>query len=206
MTEDDLRDLLPSVQLRFESSCEVGDLPEDRAIQHWMVTAVLPQDEDRARKEIVGHFHFAKLDPYAGEDLLDIAGGHQDLEIPASAVLDVETQHVCEDIYDSVGRYVLIGVSARLEPKWRGFGFGRLLVALALERLMNDATIVAFQPTPLGGVDWPVERREAAVSKLTEIWASIGFEPYKDGVMVMRPALVAFSEALAKLREHYDLD
>ncbi|WP_435178923.1 hypothetical protein [Actinacidiphila sp. bgisy145] len=102
-----------------------------------------------------------------------------------------------------VGAHVVIIDRVRLAPAWRGHGgIGRLLIARSLRWLASSAALVATHPFPIEiplddrDDEQRVEREKASVQRT---WQSLGFEPFREDLWVMKPHLRAHQDAAAQL-------
>ncbi|WP_413102419.1 hypothetical protein [Streptomyces sp. Inha503] len=92
---------------------------------------------------------------------------------------------------------------ARIASAWRGLGgVGRLLIARMLRWTSVDAAIVATHPFP---IDIPVDERDDEARVLREkaavqrTWESLGFEPFREDLWVMKPRLRGHEDAVRRL-------
>ncbi|GIG55659.1 hypothetical protein Lfu02_00310 [Longispora fulva] len=142
-------------------------------------------------------------------DLLGFDGAEADLGVIAATVFDMATGDVDEDLASQVqgfGGAVLIVSSVRLDPRWRGFGLGPVLVGEAIEVLSQVARLVACYPSPIGESDddrLAGPARDAAVTKLEKVWSALGFWHYRDGVWVIDLAPQTLGDNLRTLRQAF---
>ncbi|MER7793601.1 hypothetical protein [Streptomyces sp. NPDC097640] len=101
------------------------------------------------------------------------------------------------------GTQVVIIDRARIAPAWRGFGgVGRLLIARMLRWTSVHAALVATHPFP---IDIPVDERDDEARVLREkavvqrMWESLGFEPFREDLWVMKPHLRDHEDAVQRL-------
>ncbi|WP_062993794.1 hypothetical protein [Nocardia anaemiae] len=106
-------------------------------------------------------------------------------------------------------RAVLID-RARVAPAWRGMGgVGRLLISRILRLFADTAGVVATNPFPIDlFAEWDTRtglvkhpRFGDELAKVQRTWGSLGFQPYKDPIWVMDPAMSTHSRAVAELEK-----
>ncbi|MBT2396006.1 hypothetical protein [Streptomyces sp. ISL-100] len=97
------------------------------------------------------------------------------------------------------GTDVIIIDRAQIAPGWRGRGgVGRLLITRLLRWVAGRAALVATHPYP---IDIPVEERDDEAREAREksivqrTWQSLGFEPFREDLWVMKPHLRAHEDA-----------
>ncbi|NUK25018.1 hypothetical protein HRW23_35230 [Streptomyces lunaelactis] len=101
------------------------------------------------------------------------------------------------------GTHVVLIDRARIAPAWRGLGgVGRPLIARLLLWIAAPAALVATHPYP---IDVPLDDRddEATVARekavVQRTWQSLGFEPFREDVWVMKPHLQTHEDAAKHL-------
>lgn len=157
----------------------------------------------------VGDIEFVLMDLYETRDPFGVLDGHDgDLGLIAETIFSGrrgrgDLAPDLDERLESFGSGLLILNRARLAPQWRGFGYGVLLTGLAIKRLSGGCRAVVCYPSPLGEYDEEHDssaREAVAVNRLSEVWAQLGFEHYRNGVHVLDLALVTLDEALQELR------
>lgn len=105
------------------------------------------------------------------------------------------------------GTHVVIIDRARIAPAWRGRGgVGRLLIARSLRWLASSAALVATHPFP---IDIPIDDRddrprvEREKVIVQRIWQSLGFEPFREDLWVMKPSLRSHQDAVEQLESAF---
>jgi GNAT superfamily N-acetyltransferase len=194
-----------TVRHRRAWSAEPSEEPE-----RWEVSADAYDSEGGRVVSHVGDFRFIVLDLYETEDayrLLSDEGGRASKI--AKVIFDCGSGQLIDDLEESIepmGDRLLIVDEVRLEPEWRGFGIGALLVASAINTLSGGVRAVACYPEP---ADFPGSgagdggrsaRSKQAVPALDKVCERIGFEHFRDGVWMLDLNLVTFEEAFARLR------
>ncbi|MFF3271717.1 hypothetical protein ACFYWU_12400 [Streptomyces chrestomyceticus] len=106
------------------------------------------------------------------------------------------------------GTHVVLIDRAAIAPAWRGLGgVGRLLIARLLRWATGSTALVATHPYP---IDIPLDERddEARVARQKAVvqrtWQSLGFEPFREDVWVMKPHLRAHEDAAKRLDEAFE--
>jgi hypothetical protein len=177
----------------------------DDAPETWHVSADIDDGGPH-----VGDMDITLVDTYETSDPFALLDG-QDAELghvagvlfdPGDGQLDPELDEQLE----SIGSRILILHSVSLVPEWRGFGLGALLAGTAIRKLSGGARAAVCYPAPLselteagpddqGDADW-----DKAVAALQQVWASLGFENFRDGVHVLDLSQVTLDEKLGQLR------
>ena len=94
---------------------------------------------------------------------------------------------------------------ARLDPRWRGHGLGRLIIGLGLERHLPGARLFAAMPCPVElleehGQDRGHPEFVAGLASVRRTWESLGFTQAVGDIWVKDPGRVDGSKHLAALR------
>ncbi|MEU6129551.1 hypothetical protein ABZ805_10300 [Saccharopolyspora sp. NPDC047091] len=105
---------------------------------------------------------------------------------------------------------VLIVHRVRIAPAWRGLGgVGRLLIGRTLAWMCTGSELVAVNPFPIDlgpHVSRDGELFADSLRQVQRTWASIGFNPFKDDIWIMDPALGAHERAIAEISRELGLD
>lgn len=179
----------------------------DDAPETWRVSADIGDGGPH-----VGDMDITLVDIYETRDPFALLDG-QDAELGhvAGAIFDAgdgELHPDLDDQLEAAGSRILIVHSVRLAPEWRGFGLGALLAGTAIRKLSAGARAAVCYPAPLteqaearpdgyGDAEW-----DKAVAALRQVWASLGFEHFRDGVHVLDLSLVTLDERLGQLRRN----
>jgi hypothetical protein len=126
---------------------------------------------------------------------------------------------------DGFGSGFVVLETVHLVDSWSGFGVGAYLAGVVLQRLASDYQFAVADPAP---IHWPepgdpagdgtnggfasyeplgqqeTPDRTAARQKLTRVWATLGFEPFADGLMALDLSLVTLDDAVGAMRERLD--
>ncbi len=178
------------------------DDPLDRFVHHWTVTAGVA-NEDGTLGERVGWVTIVIVEHLAAQvanenpyELLDAEDG--DLETIGAAIFDPASGELAGELADMLGSRVMIADRCWIDPRYRGHGLGPLVAGTTMRALQADCGVAACYPAPFEG-DLSAADREQAVAGLTRTWATLGFEPFRDGVMVLDLTRITFDEALGHL-------
>ena len=212
-----------SIQLTYRHDqrwwYDANDEPEA-----WHVSADVYDDSGTHVDAHVGDMHIVAVDIYDTEDPFGLLDGEDaDLGLVAEVIFDPAAGGLyprLDEVLQPLGSRILILSAVRLAPAWRGFGLGVLLAGTALRKLSGGARAGVCYPAPLDdpatgeGFDEDIDRggdhaeglndpvgRQRAVTALGEVWAQLGFEPFRDGVHVLDLNLVTLQENLARLRK-----
>ncbi|MCE7011806.1 hypothetical protein LWC34_54680 [Kibdelosporangium philippinense] len=178
----------------------------------WRVSADIRDDEGgdegpRPAASHVGDIEFVLMDLFDTRDPFGVLDGHDgDLGVIAETIFSGrrgrgDLAPDLDERLESFGTGLLILNRAKLAPQWRGFGYGVILTGLAIKRLSGGCRAVVCYPAPLADNDDLDDAvRRAATARLSEVWAQLGFEHYRNGVHVLDLALVTLDEALKELR------
>lgn len=103
------------------------------------------------------------------------------------------------------GEELVIVDHARLDPRWRGHGLGRLLIGLGLERHLPNARLVAAMPCPIELLEEYGHDREhpvfvAGLASVRRTWDSLGFTHAAGDIWVKDPASTDGDRHLRSLR------
>ncbi|MBV9024257.1 MAG: hypothetical protein JO362_10805 [Streptomycetaceae bacterium] len=101
------------------------------------------------------------------------------------------------------GTHAVLIDQARIAPAWRGHGgVGRLLITRLLRWVIGPAALVATRPFPtdLSQNEREDEKRVARTKAVVQrTWRSLGFEPCREDVWVMKPHLRKHEDAARRL-------
>lgn len=196
---------------------EIGNSQEN-LVQRWGVQANLVdvdddlEDGEPEGEEGIGVFRFVKVDLFANINHYIFMDEYPEIEDAGLTIFNPRGNGLMSGVEKRLvggwGRWALIGNGMSLVPHWRGYGIGRLLVAEAINRLRDDCRVVAFVPGPMQfEEDEELSDRARAVAKrkLAATWRSIGFENYRNGVMILNPTATALDDALQRLRTKFGL-
>lgn len=154
---DGLAEALTSISLNFAlEQFLINDTP---AVQNWTVEAVAHHwdevhEDGSHREESVAHMHFVRGSLVQGSLWQKLDSQEGDLEVVASAVLDLETGDLQEEILEQLagsGSSLLILNAVQLSQRCRGYGVGALLAGQAILALDGDASGITAYPAPLDG-------------------------------------------------------
>jgi hypothetical protein len=182
----------------------------DTEPEAWQVSADVFDDSGTHRIFHVGDMEIVVIDPDQTTDPFGMLDGEDaDLGRIAETVFDPATGQLAPALDDQLephGSRILILVSVRLGPKWRGFGLGVLLAGTAIKKLSGGVRTAVCQPAPLrdpqeGDVDQDLVEREVAIACLSKVWSQLGLEHFRDGVHILDLNLVTLDERLEELRK-----
>ncbi|PWJ48444.1 hypothetical protein SAMN06264364_1308 [Quadrisphaera granulorum] len=141
---------------------------------------------------------------------------HGDLVTVVEAVvteLDALDDRPDSPVEDVIGGTILVVNEMRLEPKWRGFGLGPLLLAEVIESLRAGVDVVACYPMPLPDRGDAINAlphggeglRRKGQASLQWTWRQVGFEPLCSNpeVFALSLSTTSFDEHLQTLREEH---
>ncbi|WP_341927877.1 hypothetical protein [Nocardioides psychrotolerans] len=195
---------LAHVDLHYR--CSKALLDDHPAVQQWWVLAIeqdsnIVDDAGNPVEREIARISLVRESLWRASlwDELDELEG--DLETVASAILNRKRGDLAEELLDRLegaGSSVLILNSATLAAEWRGHGVGRLLAGVALLALSDGVSCFATYPAPLDGSTGA--ERDRAILELGQVWARLGFQPFRDGVWVLDPALVTLDNAVTALK------
>lgn len=186
----------------------VGE-PDDVALDQWVVTLerMQPSDDDaEVVEDEIGRARLYTLDidfaKGAGQHPFDVADAHSaDLDYYYEHLFDADGRPQ-EDFQDAVEAYVhsvLILHHVEMSPEHREQGLGRRLAAEAVLTLSRGAAAVIASPAPYGGLE-DSDQRFRDITKATRFLAPLGFEPFRDGLWLLDPALEQPLSALRAVR------
>ncbi len=201
-----------TVRHRRAWSVEPGEEPET-----WHISADAYDDDGSQVVSHVGDLRFIAVDLYeAGNAYRLLSDEGARASKIAKVLFDHRSGKLIDDLEDSLeplGERILIIDEVRLEPEWRGFDIGALLIASAIKTLSGGVRAVICYPEPTDGSGTrgpdrgQSTRPKEAVQALGRVCARIGFEHFRDGVWMVDLNLVTFEEAFAQLRaeaQRYD--
>lgn len=183
--------------------------PFYRYMQRWHSGLVISADESDDPITI-GRADVLRLRVYdivdSGVDPWEVLDAEEgDLEMVGRVLLDGGGfRDELDDELQGWESDLLILNHVELEPAVRGIGLGPLFASLTLEPLLGGARVVACYPAPIGGEHTDASRAEI-VAKLGRTWAKAGFRPLHDGVWILDPATVEYSEAWERLHRGFGL-
>lgn len=185
----------------------------DDAPENWHVSTDICDDSGTHAESHVGDINIVLIDVYDTHDPFSLLDGEDaDLGLIAETIfsgsggLDPDLDMQLEPL----GSRILILNSVRLTAEWRGFGLGVLLAGTAIKKLSGGVRAAACYPAPIdeltgGHPDTtqgdPAERQKA-VAALDRVWASLGFEHFRNGIHVLDLNLTTLDENLAQLRKN----
>jgi len=184
----------------------------DDAPETWHVSADIDDGSGPHSGSHVGDMDITLVDAYQTRDPFALLDG-QDAELGhvAGTLFDAGDGRLDPDLDEQLepaGSQILILHSVRLAPEWRGFGLGALLAGTAITKLSSGARAAVCYPAPLneetdarpdsqGEAEW-----DKAVNALRQVWTTLGFEHFRDGVHVLDLSLVTLDEKLGQLRKN----
>lgn len=128
---------------------------------------------------------------------------NSELEAIASVILDPETRHMRQDLFENVEGYlgdVLIVERVDLSEEFRGSALGRLLTGYALQRLGGGYGLAVLQPSERDVKAGGYSRKTRKI--ISDIWADLGFEPY-GGLMILDLTGNTLRDAVERLEKEY---
>jgi len=177
--------------------------PETRWCQNWSVKFRLESDAgdevDRVGYAEIVVVRWAEAEA-AGSGGYEVLDGHSaELEKIGVALFDDDTlSPAVEDLVDAMSGALMVLNRVWIDPKYRGQDLGPRCAAFALLELRALADFVVCFPSPFE-VTLPKEDRAAAIRALGQIWARVGFEPFKDGVWLLGLATTRLDLAAREL-------
>ena len=183
----------------------------DDALVTWHVSASIDEGSGPDAGSRVGDMSITLVDAYETRDPFALLDG-EDAELGhiAGTLFDAGDGRLDRDLdeqLEPIGSQILILHSVRLTPQWRGFGLGALLAGTAIRKLSSGARAAVCYPAPLNeptdtGTDDQGGEWEKAVTALQRVWASLGFEHFRNGIHVLDLSLVTLDEKLRQLRHN----
>ncbi|MEU8140139.1 hypothetical protein [Streptodolium elevatio] len=205
----------PAVPFEFEDTLEIWSVDitryhDDDGCEQCSDTASCEASQDPR----LGHMEFVRLRDYTADPGWDAADAHTgDLEKIVSVCTNPEYAmtpglHWNKDFEDAVESPVgdlLVMDRVRLAPQWRGFGIGAFAAAEAIRRLAGGCCAVACEPasTDRAFEDGNDAAFTAAQTKIAAVWESVGFEPFRDGVHLLDPALRHMDDRRTAWQQHF---
>lgn len=135
----------------------------------------------------VGDFEFIVADPFKTRDLWTLLNDYSsDTAVMADALMDPDRGDVWEHL-QGFGTGVLILSRASLTEAWLGYGVGAALVGKAIRRLGDGCCGAVCFPAPLPrrGLQLSEDEYSNGHAALAKTWGRLGFESYRDGVMIL---------------------
>jgi hypothetical protein len=173
----------------------------DRFVDWWGASLHLTHEESGDRLQQIGSAALALVHwADAVEDGVHPSGILDDIEADMGLmgeVLFTSEGHLAEDVVarlEVAGGPLLLPLRCEIAGHMRGSGLGLVLAGHAVDPICGGCSGVFCYPAPLE--DLPGVDRASAVRKLTRYWARLGFEPVRDGVMVLDPGTTTLREAL----------
>jgi len=161
----------------------------------------------------LGHMSFVRIRNYTANPAWEAADAHTgDIEKVVSVCTDsayamtpgLHWSAEVDEVIDAATGDLLIMDRVHLDPQWRGFGIGALAAAEAIRRLSPGCSAVACEPAPTDGDfedDGPGFK--AAQAKLAEVWESVGFSAFRDGIYLLDTALQHPIDCRSRWQEHF---
>jgi hypothetical protein len=126
-----------------------------------------------------------------------------DLAAIAGTVLDLDhgglTAELDEQV-EAVGNELIVVNEVHIAERWRGLRLGLIGTGLILQRLGHAPSSLAVLHAMEPGLDDDHER-QIAHQRLTRYWGLLGFEPFRDQVMVLDLALITLDEAMQEMTQ-----
>lgn len=207
-----------SLSLAFESERSLWDhVGEQIHKWHFVATALPPStDDDFDDTSVhVGRGRILVVDLYNERDPVDALDEDSgDAVTVGAAIFDSgDLNEDFADLIEPLGDRVLILDSIEIVPDLRGQGLGPLIAGLAITALSGGAVAAVCYPAPFERPSGPDGQprdfrpgeREAAVAKLSKLWATLGFEHFRDGVHYVSMSHTTFSESFQKILEDHGL-
>ncbi len=177
----------------------------DDTLEVWTVTARIDADilaEDMAARGdvdqdtldavqdvTVGRMSFVRVRMFGSDDPFEAMDAYTgDVSRIGETLLDVGRSEYAPAFEEALAHPVgdlLVMDRVILEPEWRGAGLGPVLSGTAIRRLSQDCTAVACEPASADGREMTHEQHRQAAAKLGQLWSTIGFEPFQDGVHIL---------------------
>jgi hypothetical protein len=186
----------------------------DDAPESWHISADIYDDTGTHAGSHVGDIHIVLIDVYDTHDPFSLLDGEDaDLGLIAETIFSGGSGGLDPDLdmqLEPLGSRILILNSVRLAAEWRGFGLGVLLAGTAIKKLSGGVRAAVCYPAPIDeltgghpdtGQGDPAERQKA-VAALDRVWASLGFEHFRNGIHVLDLNLTALDGNLSQLRKN----
>lgn len=212
---------LTTIEVRYRHEQTYGSM-RDQAAQTWDFTAHAhladaPVGADPDAMVHLGQGEAVLVGIHSGRNPVDALDEHsEEAKEIAEIVFDPATGEPRRDFSESLegfGSHLLVLVDLTVEPAWRGQRLGPVIAGFAIEALSPSAFAVVCRPEPAAR---PSELAAArydhgehdggehdtvgtATSKLQALAGLLGFELYRDGVLVLDTATVTFSAAFEQL-------
>lgn len=195
------------IQLTLSSTRALG-APELAGFERWAGTAYVADGEgDLVGLAPVGSVSVLEVDLMACDDpwgALD--GSNEEIAYIGGAIFDEMTGQLSEALDSSLARTgsrVLVLDRVELEPPWQGRNVAALLIAETLERMRHDVRVALCLPGPLHRGETSRDQYEESIRRMQQVWAQVGFQPFREGVWLLEPNQGAFGERLEALRERH---
>lgn len=215
-----LKELHPDFQLEFGSLSELAPDRSEDGVTRWSLVAYATISETDV--DLLGGDAKAAGDGFWTVPIFSMYGVALRLGDPHTNLavwLDDESGDLSEfitllDRNDlnpglvapfAFGDDLVIADHARLDPRWRGHGIGRLIIGLGLERHFPGARLFAAMPCPVELLEEHRQDREhplfvAGLASVRRTWESLGFTQAVGDIWVKDPGRVDGSKHLAALR------
>ncbi|WP_330342682.1 hypothetical protein [Streptomyces sp. NBC_00557] len=190
------------ISLAYHHEHHVQAFEFDDTLEVWTVTAridaVTLAEDMAARSDVdqdtldavqdvtVGRMSFVRVRMFGPDDPFQAMDAYTgDVSRIGERLLDVACGEYAPAFEEALAHPVgdlLVMDRVILEPEWRGAGLGPVLAGAAIRRLSQDCAAVACEPGSADDREMTEEQHRQAAVKLGQLWSTIGFQPFQDGV------------------------
>jgi hypothetical protein len=200
----------PPGAVDYWSHVQLTWYPEDATAEDLRVLGPLASQgteiDDGVRFEI-GRAHFVMVD-LSRSDLFDALDAREaDLGYLAGVLFprpeDGTTYAIADELLAADSNAVLVN-SVEIDPPWRGLKLGLLSTGIALLELgrgCSFAALDAMEPATKGA-----DRRKSVHKRLTWYWHQLGFESWRERVMILDLSTTTLDEQMSSLRNQTEAD
>lgn len=208
-----------SLMIAFDSERSPWDHVERKVYEWQFSVSTSPPDADDDPYDTrvhVGRGSVLVVELHNGRDPMDALDEHSaDGETIGATIFDSDgdLDQEFDDLIEPLGDRVLILDRVEIDPEFRGEGLGPLIAGMAITTLSGGAVAAVCCPAPIGRPldpdgqprDFQPGEREAVVAKLSKVWATLGFEHFRDGVHYISMSHTRFSNSFKKVLEDHGL-
>ena len=168
---------------RLDERIPLGGAATYRHVERWVVSVRLDRHESGQGSVEIGYVHVLVFNLEAGVDIGDLVDHASGTWVD----VDVGDRDVREPGNDDerADDHVLLLDRVWLEPDHRGRSLGPIVAAAAMERLGRGCRVAACYPAPFEDVSQSSDDRGRSIAALAEIWSTVGFRPWRDGVWTL---------------------
>ncbi|HST66752.1 MAG TPA: hypothetical protein VLM05_16315 [Mycobacteriales bacterium] len=144
-----------------------------------------------------GHAHLVVVDSF-GDPFGSLDAREADLAYLAEMVyVEGEVHPDLDERLEGFDQYAVLVNNVAVEPAWRELSIGLLGTGTVLSELSRGCRFAALDAIRPGIEDW--EERQQSHRRLSTYWGKLGFESWKDRVLVLDLATATLTEALTEL-------